>query len=454
MVIIFSACGNDTQTHIQQTGEAEPNQNDLHQDLEKTTQQLREDARLKILEDFDYLIEEINTNMPLSGVISRKLKIDYSAHFDKIRDELATTDRFGKNATNSEEMEKAAAEYLFSQLHTQVERKLRDIGHLRPKSREMYVDYLYDIMRVHEEGVYNDDPMHIELLETFTAPKAMKFYGVDENTVDIDDISIGVSSSNDSRAAETKIHTQGEIAWITIRHFFNEWDFDRNILFPFYEEIQDYPHLVIDLRGNRGGSTSHFFELIMKPLLTKPTQGTGQHRFYMNGSHASRFIDLVKSHINEQSEDGDVVVRLYNAAEYVSMNNMDEFNEQDLNKLTYAVEITEVMYPMEDGFPFHGKIWILTDHNTASAAEGAVMWSMSTDFATVVGTPTAGIMPGETAHILLPNTGIIFRMDLRYYTDHRGRSLEEFGITPDILNRPRQNAMQTVLELIKEYNMQ
>jgi len=46
----------------------------------------------------------------------------------------------------------------------------------------------------------------------------------------------------------------------------------------------------------------------------------------------------------------------------------------------------------------------------------------------------------------------MFRFDIGYFTDSYGRSLEEFGITPNYLNRPSMDALQTVLAMIEEMN--
>jgi len=129
---------------------------------------------------------------------------------------------------------------------------------------------------------------------------------------------------------------------------------------------------------------------------------------------------------------------------------MSEFNTDDLELLDYVVVTPWIIEPVEVDFSFNGKIWILVDNMTASAAEFAVLFAMDTGFATVVGTNTMGVMPSATAMAVLPHTGIVFRFDVGYFTDAYGRSLEEFGITPDYVNRPGMDALQTVLAMIEE----
>jgi len=140
---------------------------------------------------------------------------------------------------------------------------------------------------------------------------------------------------------------------------------------------------------------------------------------------------------------------VHDAAEFAAARNMVHFERQDLDNLAWALEYAYMIEPLEGGFPFDGKIWILTGSRTASAGELAIMQASSAGFATTVGVPTQGIMPAETAIILLPNTGILFRMDVGYFTDAYGRSLEEFGITPDYPNHLNKIAFQTVMERIE-----
>jgi len=415
------------------------------------TERLREEVRLKLLADFDYLVAEIEANMPLSGVIYRRVGIDLTTHFATMRTFISEATNFGQEAETIEEMERAGADFLFSYLHSQTERKFEGLGHLRPKSHAFHVGMVVEQRRFLDDEENIITPLAIEYFDTFTDPAALWFYDLDVSELDFNDERFGMFR-RDYRAIETKIHTQDKIAWINISHAFNDSDYDRENLLPFFKEIQNYPHLIIDLRGHRGGFQNHFLEVIMEPLLAAPVY-MQTHSFFMDGERAQRTMESYMILYNEmRAKEMSDVINIYDAADYVRSNNMTEFNQQDLEMLTHVVEASSEIEPMKDGYPFNGKIWVLVDRGTASAAEAAVMMVMSSGFATVVGTPTAGIMPSDVAFVLLPNTGIIFRMDIGYFTDASGRSLEEFGISPDIHNREGLNAEQTVLELISEGN--
>ena len=129
---------------------------------------------------------------------------------------------------------------------------------------------------------------------------------------------------------------------------------------------------------------------------------------------------------------------------------MEYLNEHDKTSLAYVLEWEYKVEPFESGFPFSGKIWLLTNAQTASAGEMAVIETRSSGFATIVGTNTLGVMPSVTVIMHLPNTGLWQRFDTGYLTDAYGRSLTEFGIAPDYFNHPGKNALETVLAMIEE----
>ena len=121
--------------------------------------------------------------------------------------------------------------------------------------------------------------------------------------------------------------------------------------------------------------------------------------------------------------------------------------------MSYGFRRELTVYPSANRWDFDGKVWILTDASSVSGAEIAAALAKESGVATVVGTRTAGVFGGYTAAFVgLPNTGIIVRYDYGYTTDMQGRSLEEFGVTPNIFNRPGMNALETVLALIAERN--
>ena len=60
-------------------------------------------------------------------------------------------------------------------------------------------------------------------------------------------------------------------------------------------------------------------------------------------------------------------------------------------------------------------------------------------------------MGGPRIYVTLPNSGILFVIDVFYVTDAHGRPLEA-GTIPHYFNRDGMDALETVLALIEEGN--
>jgi len=284
-LITLTACSRDHQGGIEAPRENGNPAADVAVSQEKDTHPIaippHEQIRLDVLADFDFLVEELESNMPLYGVIYRRLGVDLAALLEGVRVRILTEDMFAGALDHTEQMERAAADFLFAALHG-LQLELRGIGHLRPKSHALYVDTLVELKRMVAEDPAEHSAIQLSRMEAFTHPAALWFYGVDLDELDVDDERLGLFGT-DPFAVQTSIISPGEVALISIRHSFNNLDFDRAKLFPFFEEIQDYAHLIIDLSEHLGGSPNHFRDLIISPLLSAPISIEG-HQFFMDRS--------------------------------------------------------------------------------------------------------------------------------------------------------------------------
>jgi len=223
----------------------------------------------------------------------------------------------------------------------------------------------------------------------------------------------------------------------------------------FYHNIADYEHLIIDMRGNPGGMHLHFDIYVVSPLIDNIITMPG-YVFYLDGYHSNlgrETFDMQRLGMNDNN-------RLY-----VRPDIELPFLDSDIN-FGHAVANNYSIWParlwgqyvesIREPIEFDGKVWILVDGRTASAAEAAAAILKYNDVATLVGENTRGLF-GTTYHpngaiISLPNTGIMLRIDTAYYTDAFGRPFQGYGITPNIFNHPGMDAMETVLALIAAEN--
>ena len=251
------------------------------------------------------------------------------------------------------------------------------------------------------------------------------------------------------RNLNTRILEEDRIAYMQIVAFTGDISsIDRTTIRDFYEEIEDFEHLIIDLRGNLGGSMVYFFSLIMAPLINEDLSHTffyfhkdGQHvinrktRAYARGpAGANPAFPLASTRLPASEE----IIATIPESNRWAIEYFDYFGTA-----TFRVRRNDAVTGSSN---FDGEIWLLVDNYAFSAPQLAASFVYETDFATIVGQTTGGMIGGATSMIFfsLPNTGIIISFDYGLMLDSNGRPLEN-GTIPHIYSN---NPLATVLELI------
>ncbi|MCL2559289.1 MAG: S41 family peptidase [Turicibacter sp.] len=431
---------------------------------------LTTEARDIVLEDFDYLAEIMLTNAPQQGIFERRFGLSLEEVLVFLRDEIYymvpiesvhfllmdedwPTDTSG--VASADEPRYLAAQYLSSFLMW-FAIDVEGLGHFGPQDIRSYWEVLEaNAAMLHQteeiDGQFMFDGEEISdirglenMVEVFSSESTLWFFGIEFDDLDLyrslDDIGFREEGN-----ITTEIIEEGRIAYFHIDSFMNNPSYDSETLIPFFEEVQDFDHLIIDLRGNGGGWGHYFADYVASMLIEEPLTASF-NEFITSGDEAMRLAEysLSGSARGVANEYG-----ILPAYEFVSNNDLPYFNRADLAILEYVVQWELEIEPHEDRVPFDGEIWILVDDWSASASELAAMIAIDSGWATVVGEPTAGVTPAMAMHVSLPHTGVLFRIDIGYLIDGEGRSLEEFGVTPDIVIGPRDDALFTVLDLIQ-----
>ncbi|KAI7253024.1 hypothetical protein KC345_g11423, partial [Hortaea werneckii] len=187
-----------------------------------------------------------------------------------------------------------------------------------------------------------------------------------------------------------------------------------------------YRKLIIDLRRNGGGDDDYWADNLVKPLLKAPVDYEQSAR--VKKSFGERF---------------GLRFRLYKQFVNSTLTNKDRYNVTEVNKLppaganeaewdTYMV--TKHWQP-EDSFPFDGKLYVLIDGDSFSAADNFTAAVRKLGLGTVAGTNTAGgaCVYMEPYRYALPNSGLLFKLETDLNENAEGLINEIYGTAPDVL---------------------
>jgi len=396
------------------------------------------------LEDLDYMMWVLESNFPFWGVAYRDRGVDIAEIFDDVRTTI-------RNADDMTEIE-------FNNLLIDSFRPLRGIAHfsISRRFREATSDGVPPFAAMLTEEFMVDpnfvrqrlyDLVGQELAELFI--EALQNNDVSE-IVRLNELVLSKIESREN--VNTEIIEDGRIAYLSVASFavpnYRE-HIEEQQIFNFFEEIQDFEHLIIDLRRNPGGSLFYPLEQLIRPLV-HDTHIVDAFVF-VNDSECVlafappdgrwRFMGPLFTEIENE---------LHPIYEMLQKYDLPELNDLDAERLSYGFRVSVRLFPRPAiQSTFTGKIWLLTSYFTGSAAQVATWLFKESGLATLVGDVTAGYFGGTSIRRYLPNTGIPFIFDVLYITDHNGRPLEA-GTIPHHFNRPGMDSMETVLALIAE----
>ncbi|MCL2527764.1 MAG: S41 family peptidase [Defluviitaleaceae bacterium] len=433
---------------------------------------LTEEARDMILYDLEYLVNIIRENTAWESVINRRFEFDFDDQVEHMIYRLENMHPITFRYTleeyeelygiamydvwfpirDNDDPRYIAANYIGYFLSSGMG-PFQGIGHLMPRDIRMYrIQYSGWRIFYHQHGLdRNADPSGALRFDYYTHPDVRWFYGA----VDVD-LNAEMTSVFPEIPGNivTEIIIPGQVAYMRINSFATSAEFDDLTIAPFLESISGYSHLILDIRGNGGGFMRNFTHNIMGRLIQEPVEILS-HQFFSGGDRA---VEVMQAHVDSMNFIFDGItnnavnqwytIDIRPARQFVVEQGMTSFNPQDLLNLEYVVVERDWIFPTNDGIFFNGNVWLLVDERSASASSQATLLLMEAGLATVVGENTSGVMAAESMYVILPNTGLLFRVDLGYRTDAQGRSLEAYGIVPDIFNMEGMDALETVLELI------
>ncbi|MCL2415579.1 MAG: S41 family peptidase, partial [Defluviitaleaceae bacterium] len=306
-----------------------------------------------LLYDLDSLMEDLNENYPFFGILERRF--GYSLHeiFESVREYIADSD------------EPIDIDEFIEIMNEQFFQHVRRPGHLQIVTREQHIAMVNNIMRnfVMENGELQPSAQHS--MNHSTNPAVLAHYG--EVIVDLETTEDFQPSPDNLflRTFEEESFAYLWMSWLPVQNM----EYDRQPLLDFFHEIADFDDLIIDLRGNPGGFPQYFRELVMSPNISEPLE-IPIFVFHSGGEDS---MAAINAHIETQYLMHGNIIEILPAETIITEYNMENFELQDLEWLDYGFVTNWTVEPEFDEAIFTGKIWILIDERTASAAEQAAI---------------------------------------------------------------------------------
>ncbi|MGL5754615.1 MAG: S41 family peptidase [Paraclostridium sp.] len=215
---------------------------------------------------------------------------------------------------------------------------------------------------------------------------------------------------------------------------------DLKIIGNYIDTLDNYKALIIDIRGNLGGSDT-YWEGVVSKLIEEDTN-IGGYRLYRNNSKVIKRYTKVRKLKLEPIEKINLDIENDDMKSYIN-------NFTDFEKISYSIKSTK-------SSKFKGNIYVLIDKKVYSSAEAFSMFCKENKFATLVGETTGGDGGGiDPVLFKLKNSGLVARMASCMYLNNKGVCDEEFKTVPDFkmknctrtVNFKNDNCIKEVLEL-------
>ncbi|MDR2590116.1 MAG: S41 family peptidase, partial [Oscillospiraceae bacterium] len=233
------------------------------------------------LEDLDYMQSLLEENFPFYGVVYRKNGVNIDSIFDNIRTTLYETNDISEAEFNNLLIESFRP--LVGSAHFNISRKFHeehnnDVPHFVTTMIEQYKADPH-AMKQHISSIFGED-----------LADALMIALQDENIseiLELYELSLIIIESRDN--LYTEIIEDQRIAYMSVNSFFisnAQMFIDEQKIFSFFEEIQNYEHLIIDLRNNGGGWFDYGLKLLLEPL-ANDTYYIDAFVFIKDGSYAT-----------------------------------------------------------------------------------------------------------------------------------------------------------------------
>lgn len=360
------------------------------------------------VEDFEYVYNAIKNGYPYLDVNKRRNNIDWLGNKDKYLKRI-------KNTKNDEEFIEEMSSILsdLDNRHTElIDNKKRYELFKKSYSNNNWYDFLDDKKVVDR---YNSIKPKIKISKDIFLKKELILKDVIKNKV-------------------------GYIYLPSMASKNGSTDKDLKMIGDYIKTIGKHKALIIDIRGNLGGS-DRYWQGIVSKLIKNDIKINGYRTYRNNSKIVKRYTDVRNIKL-EPIENLPINVKK-NAPEETLK------NFSDFENTSYTIKA-------KNDLKFEGNIYLLVDEKIYSSSESFSMFCKETKFATLIGQTTGGDGGGlDPVLFKLKNSGLIVRMASGMYLNKDGICDEEFKTTPDFkikdckrtANFKDDNCIKKVLEL-------
>ena len=375
-------------------------------------------TKSEMVNDFEYLFEELKANYPFFEVLKRKYEIDFLENHDTYLKRV-------KECKNDGEFIKVLTEIM------------ADLNNYHAKIADSaYVD---QTLAYYSQN-WNQASIYYEFLN-LNRQVVRNRYGLEGAQSKASSGYIKRKQAEAVTSEESKnlsLESHGDLAILKIKQMgdLSNKEEDEKVLDEFMRNKHMYKALVIDIRDNVGGNMEYWQNFLI-PKLSKNPKQVVNHMFFKDSDKIR--LQLMDDNLNMES--------LSN----VDISGIKLDHGEDLKDFSYYIKDVIAIEPDESQKDngYEGKIFLLVDEDVFSAAEGFASFIKHTEFATIVGTQTGG--DGITLGVInsvLPNSGLVFTYTNTLGYDPTGEINEENPTTPDIESSSYRESIEIIENII------
>lgn len=341
------------------------------------------------VEDFEYMYKVIKEGYPFLEVNKRLNNEDWLANKDKYLEKI-------KNTTNDDE---------FVNVMTEIVMKLNN-GHthiINDRDTYNFVKSVYSQANWYD--FLDNEEVINRYKSTDSTEKSTKSPIIKKN-VNVEDV------------------IEGKIGYMHLPQMYmvsegitkEDIEKDMKIIDDYINTLENHQALIIDIRGNTGGSDSYWTNIVSK-VTPKYIERKGYLAFKTES-------DIMRNYVNKKGIELKPIENLpkevLNNAPKEVLSQFSEFHESILGIKSNKTS------------KFKGNIYLLVDKSVYSSSESFSIFCKDTGFATLIGETTGGDGGGVDPVLFnLKNSGLIVRMSSDMYLTGKGICNEEFKTTPD-----------------------